>query len=170
MQAYKKAPFCAAIFFIIVVTSQTAIAKLERRMSIEVDANSIRFAIADVDHITDKVYRHLDYGSLEARFYDDLVASDNQFFSSCMLKKAQNLFQKLRTRQEHFRAIKVRAIATETFRQAHNAEQLVQKIRRTTGIDIRILSPEEEDRMDFFSALTATNNSETPVVLSLIHI
>ncbi|ELT97671.1 hypothetical protein CAPTEDRAFT_188773, partial [Capitella teleta] len=82
----------------------------------------------------------------------------------CMLKKAQDLFQKLRTRQEHFKATKVRAIATDTFREAHNAEELVQKIRRTTGIDIRILSLEEEDRMDFFSALTATDNAETPVV------
>lgn len=133
-------------------------------MSIEIDANTVRFAIADVNHNTDKVYRYLDYGSLEAGFYDDLAASDNRFFSHCMFKKAQSLFQKLRTRQEHFRVIKVRAIATETFREAHNAEELVQKIRRTTGIDIRILSTEEEDRMDFFSALTTTNDSENPVV------
>ncbi|MFK0573632.1 hypothetical protein [Endozoicomonas sp.] len=136
-------------------------------MSIEIDANTVHFAIADVNHKTDKVYRHLDYGSLEAGFYDDLAASDNRFFSRCMFKKAQNLFQKLRTRQEHFRVIKVSAIATETFREAHNAEELVQKIRRTTGIHIRILSPEEEDRMDFFSALTTTSDSENPVVWNI---
>lgn len=164
MQAFNKTSIGAAAILALVFTSQSAIAKLERRMSIEVDANTVRFAIADVNNNTDKVYRYLDYGSLEAGFYDDLAASDNRFFSSFMLKKAQNLFQKLRTRQEHFRAIKVRAIATDTFRDAHNAEELVQKIRRTTGIDIRILSPEEEDRMDFFSALAATDNAETPVV------
>ena len=164
MQAFNKASIGAAAVLTLVFTSQSVIAKLERRMSIEIDANTVRFAIADVNNNTDKVYRYLDYGSLNASFYNDLAASDNRFFSSCMLKKAQDLFQKLRTRQEHFKATKVRAIATDTFREAHNAEELVQKIRRTTGIDIRILSLEEEDRMDFFSALTATDNAETPVV------
>lgn len=133
-------------------------------MSIEVGGNNIRFAIADVNNKTDKVYRYLDYGVLEAGFHDDLSLSDNQFFSSGMLKKAQNLFYKLRTRQEHFKVVKVRAIATDAFRKAHNAEELVQKIRQTTGINIRILSLEEEDQMDFFSALRATDSSETSVI------
>ncbi|WP_066013763.1 hypothetical protein [Endozoicomonas atrinae] len=159
-QVFIRVSAVVALLFI----CQSAIAKLERRMAIEIDANTIHFAIADVNKKTDKIYRHLDYGSLEAGFYDDLSSSDNRFFSSSMLKKAQKLFQKLRTRQEHFKAVKVRAIATDIFREAHNAEELVQKIRRTTGIDIRILSPEEEDRMDFFSAFMVTDHSETPVV------
>ncbi|MGO0307550.1 Ppx/GppA phosphatase family protein [Endozoicomonas acroporae] len=163
MQTFNKASIRISAVAALLFSCQT-LAMLERRMAIEINANSIHFAIADVNNKTDKVYRHLDYGSLDAGFYDDLSASDNGFFSNFMLKKAQRLFQKLRTRQEHFKAVQVRAIATDIFREAHNAEELVQKIRRTTGIDIRILSPEEEDRMDFFSALTATDNSETPVV------
>ncbi len=159
-----KARVKVTSFVILALSSQSVFAELERRMSIEIDANTVHFAIADVNSKTDKIYRHLDYGSLEAGFYDDLSASDNRFYSKCMFKKAQEIFQKLRTRQEHFSAVKVRAIATETFRDAHNAEELVQKVRRTSGIDIKILSPEEEDRMDFFSAFTVTHDTEMPVV------
>lgn len=164
MQIFNKASIGVSAAAVLLFSCQSAMAKLERRMAIEINANTIYFAIADVNKKTDKIYRHLDYGSLEAGFYDDLSSGDNHFFSSFMLKKAQRLFHKLRTRQEHFKAVKVRAIATDTFREAHNAEELVQIVRRTTGIDIRILSPEEEDRMDFFSAFRATDNSETPVV------
>ncbi|WP_257263919.1 Ppx/GppA phosphatase family protein [Endozoicomonas sp. ONNA2] len=164
MQIFNKASVgvyaLAALFF----CCPSALAMLERRMAIEIEANTIYFAIADVNKKTDKVYRHLDYGSLEVGFYDDLSSSDNCFFSNFMLKRAQRVFEKLRTRQEHFKVVKVRAIATDTFREAHNAEELVQQVRRTTGIDIRILSPEEEDRMDFLSAFSVTDNAETSVV------
>ncbi|USE34564.1 hypothetical protein [Endozoicomonas sp. SCSIO W0465] len=164
MQLLNKVTIGVFSALVLLFTCQPATAKLERRMAIEIHANTIQFAIADVNGKTDKIYRHLDYGSLEAGFYDDLSSSDNRLFSNDMLKKAQRLFEKLRTRQEHFKVVKVRAVAMDIFREAHNAEELVEQVRRTTGIDIRILSPDEADRMDFFSAFTATDNSETPVV------
>ena len=133
-------------------------------MTIEVDGNTVCFAIADVNQGNDRVYRNLDYGCMDSGFDDDLAATGNQHFSQVVIRRARILFQKMRVRQEHFRASRVRAVARPALQGAANADQLVQDIRRASGIDIHILSSEEEEQMDFYSALGASKNCETPVV------
>jgi len=142
-------------------------AQADRRMAIEMDINAVCFAIADVSQDGDKVHRHLDYGCMALGIDDDLAVADRHRFSQVLLRRTRDLFQKLRTRQEHFRASRVRAVARQSLQVAYNGDQLIQVIRRTTGIDIHFLSPEEEERMDFYSALAASKYCETPVVLDI---
>ena len=155
-------PAVSAAVLSLVLVSRPVLAELERRMTIEVDGNTVCFAIADVNQGSDRVHRHLDYGCMESGFDDDLAG--NQHFSPVVIRRARILFQKMRARQEHFRASRVRAVARPALLAAANADQLVQGVRRTSGIDIHILSSEEEQQMDFYSALGASKNCETPVV------
>ena len=161
---FSVMPAASAALLSLVLVSRPVAADLERRMTIEVDGNSICFAIADVTHDDDRVHRYLDYGCMDSGFDDDLAVTGNQYFSQVVLRRARSLFQKMRARQEHFRASRVRALARPSLQAAHNAGQLIEGVRRTTGIDVHILSPEEEERVDFYSALGASRNSETPVV------
>lgn len=161
---FSVMPAASVAFLSLVLVSRPVVADLERRMTIEVDGNTVCFAIGDVDQDDDKVYRYLDYGCMDSGFDDDLAASGDQRFSQVVIRRARSLFQKMRARQEHFRASRVRAVARPALQAAHNAGQLIEGVRRATGIDVHILSPEEEERMDFYSALGASRNSETPVV------
>ena len=136
-------------------------------MVIEIDINTVCFAIADVDQDSDKVHRYLDYGCMASGIDDDLATANDYRFSQVLIRNIRDLLQKLRVRQEHFRATRVRAVARSSLQVVHNSDQLIQVIRRTTGIDIHLLSPEEEERMDFYSALGASRNCETPVVLDI---
>ena len=133
-------------------------------MTIEVDGNTVCFAIADVNQGNDRVYRNLDYGCMASGFDDDLAFTGNQHFSQVVIRRARILFQKMRVRQEHFRASRVRAVARPALQAVANADQLVRDVRRASGIDIHILSAEEEEQMDFYSVLGASKNCETPVV------
>ena len=162
MNAAMFRPAVSAAVLSLVLVSRPVFAELERRMTIEVDGNTVCFAIADVNQGNDRVYRHLDYGCMASGFDDDLAG--NHHFSQLVIRRARTLFQKMRARQEHFRASRVRAVARPALLAAANANQLVQGIRRASGIDIHILSTEEEEQMDFYSALGASKNCETPVV------
>ena len=133
-------------------------------MTIEVDGNTVCFAIADVNQGNDRVYRNLDYGCMASGFDDDLAVTGNQHFSQVVIRRARILFQKMRVRQEHFRASRVRAVARPALQAVANADQLVRDVRRASGIDIHILSAEEEEQMDFYSVLGASKNCKTPVV------
>ena len=164
MNAAIFMPAVSAALLSLVLVSRPVLADLERRMTIEIDGNTVCFAIADVNQGNDRVYRHLDYGCMDSGFDDDLAATGNQRFSQVVIRRARTLFQKMRSRQEHFRASRVRAVARPALQAAANADQLVQGVRRASGIDIHILSSEEEGQMDFYSALGASKNCETPVV------
>ncbi len=164
-EIFTSTPVVATLAFFMMLVSKPALA--ERRMAIEIDGNAVCFAIADVNQDNDKLHRYLDYGCMESGIDDDLAGSENHALSRGVISRTQSLFQKLRVRQEHFRASRVRAVARPSLQIAHNSGQLIQVIRRTTGIDVHVLSPEEEERMDFYSALRASSRCETPVVLDI---
>ncbi|MGB1272573.1 MAG: hypothetical protein ACPG5T_10910, partial [Endozoicomonas sp.] len=136
----------------------------ERRLAIEVDTDAVHFVIADVNPENDRIIRYLDSGSISADFHKDLMASSNRQFSPKLFVQALSIFAKLRNKSSHFTVDKIRAVTTESLRQGDNSNQLIQKIGRKTGISIKILPPEEEDRLDFYSALKVSNASDAPVV------
>ena len=53
-----------------------------------------------------------------------------------------------------------RAVATSAMREAANGRQLVQRVRRKTGIDIEIIDGNEEARLVFSSKLYDTINAD----------
>ena len=53
-----------------------------------------------------------------------------------------------------------RAVATSAMREAGNSRQLVQRVRRKTGIDIEIIDGNEEARLVFSSKLYDTINAD----------
>lgn len=142
----------------------TAAGQPERRLAIEIDTDAVHFVIADVNPEIDRIIRYLDSGSISADFHKDLMANNNRQFSSQLLAQALSIFAKLKDKSSHLTVNKIRAVATESLRQADNSSQLTQRIRRKTGISIKVLTPEEEDRLDFYSALKVSNASDTPVV------
>ncbi len=133
-------------------------------MAIEIDNNTVRYAIADVDTSTGKIYRRLDEGALSVGFYDDLTSGDDKLYSSATIKKARSIFLKLRSRKEHYSASKVRAIAIKTFREAHNAQTLADKLKQVAGIHLQILTAKEEDRLRFLSTLHTADKTGATIV------
>lgn len=47
----------------------------------------------------------------------------------------------------NFSILKIRAVATEACRQAHNSEELIERIRKEIGIELEIITPQEEARL-----------------------
>lgn len=136
----------------------------ERRMAIDVGASAVKYTIADVNVEDDTIIEILDSDSLQLLLHDDIYSSHNRAFSKPMMNEAQTIFMELKKKAEYYHVEKTRAIATETFRTSHNRSKMVSLLLRESGIKVNTISEEEEDRLDFFTAIRASQQPGMPVV------
>ena len=61
----------------------------------------------------------------------------------------------------------VRAIATEAVRRAANGEELVQRLHEEAGLDVEIISAEEEGRLVWLSAAALTKDMPASIVVDI---
>ncbi len=153
------------IFLIASWSSFTAIAdSLERRMAIEISSSAIKYAIADVNRETDIIVNYQDVGVFAAPLHSDLLNSPDRQFSNDIRKKVIKIFMTMKSKSDYYHVSKIRAIATEVFRESRNAGNLAVSILGRTGINIKTVSPLEEDRLDFFTAIRTSGQINHPVV------
>ncbi len=110
--------------------------------AIDIGSNAIRLAIARQNH-TDW---HLTYRSREP------VRLGSSVFSTGIIDEAtfEDLKQALlqfRNQLENHNVHKYRAIATSAMREAENCEEIILKLRQSTGIHVEVISGEEEARL-----------------------
>lgn len=80
---------------------------------------------------------------------------------------ALQAIQRLAATARELGAEKLLAIATSAVRDARNGEAFVQRVRETTGIEIRIISGEEEARLTFLGASSGIPLAGGTIVVDL---
>lgn len=111
--------------------------------AIDVGSNAIRLAIADVD-----ASRKLDIVEMlrePVRLGQDVFTRGS--FSEDTIDAAVGAFQRFRDAIALHRASRVRAVATSAVREALNRELFVDRVSAGAGIDLELISPEEEARL-----------------------
>jgi exopolyphosphatase / guanosine-5'-triphosphate,3'-diphosphate pyrophosphatase len=70
---------------------------------------------------------------------------------------ALDAFMRFRKVADNYGVHKIRAVATSAMREANNSEILCERIKRTTGIEIEIISGDEEARLIHLAVANAVN-------------
>lgn len=115
--------------------------------AIDIGSNATRLLIKRIDNITEpynpQVRRNIDYFSrVSIRFGLDVYSHGNiSIEKEIQLTEACKQF---RLQMNSFNVSNYRACATAAFRAANNANEVVQRIHEATGIQIDIISGEEE--------------------------
>ena len=136
----------------------------EHRMAIDIGSGTTHYTIAEVNPETGKIVRIVDSGRFDAAYRIDLITSPNRQFSPQMFDRAVDVFQRLRSKYDYFGVSRARVIARQSFRLAGNHQQLANKVQKKTGFVIHTMSREEEDQLDYFTALRASQTSSRPIV------
>ncbi|MGI9277704.1 MAG: hypothetical protein ACR2PT_23010 [Endozoicomonas sp.] len=136
----------------------------ERRMAIHVGASAISYAIADVDPENDSIVKAHDSAHLPIPFHEDLEQNRENSLSRQIQEQALGIFRQLKNKADYYQVTKIKAVATETFRQAGNRVEMVASILGKTGIRVEIIDQETEDRLDYFTAIrTRQDNDESMI-------
>ncbi len=111
--------------------------------AIDAGSNAIRLAIAratSASHIeileTERASVRLGHNAFTRRLLNDET-----------IDRATRAFRHFRERMDHYGAATYRAVATSAAREARNYRKLMERIQRKTGIELEVISSEEEAQL-----------------------
>ncbi len=123
--------------------------EIVRRAAFDFGSGSIRLQVADVETETNRlvgtVYNHV----LKTFLSSDLARQIDGSFSDEIQEIAIYSARELKQHALAHNATEFSGIATAAYRQAHNGQELIDRIKREVGIDVRIISQEEEGFFGF---------------------
>jgi exopolyphosphatase / guanosine-5'-triphosphate,3'-diphosphate pyrophosphatase len=120
-----------------------------RLAAIDIGSNSIRQIVADVSR--GGAIRIVDEMKAAPRLAAGLETSHR--LSEASMRHAFEAIDRMATLAHQLGAERIEAVATSAVREAENGPQFIERVRRRSGIPVRILRGEDEARLGFRSAL-----------------
>jgi len=130
---------------------QVAVERPPRLAAIDIGTNSIRCIIAEVD--PDERFRVLDDERAMVRLGEGLNATGR--ISAAASQRAAEVLNRMTKIIRGLGASQIEAVATSAVRKAGNGQDFIEEMHARTGIDIRVISGEEEAEL---AALSARHN------------
>jgi exopolyphosphatase/guanosine-5'-triphosphate,3'-diphosphate pyrophosphatase len=122
------------------------------RAAVDVGSGSIKLTIAKVDPQNSKIHRILYSEEHPIPFKRDIQVGGESLLSEKIQKVAFDTLSNLQKELAMHRPTEWKGIATAASRQAKNADDMFKKIHEDLGIDISIISQNEEGRLGFGTA------------------
>jgi exopolyphosphatase/guanosine-5'-triphosphate,3'-diphosphate pyrophosphatase len=122
------------------------------RAAIDVGSGSIKLTVAEVDLKNNKIHRILYAQEHAVPFKRDIQVGGKSILSDKIQKVAFDMLSNLQKEVSVHRPVEWKGIATAASRQARNAPEMFKKINEELGIDIAIISQNEEGRLGFETA------------------
>jgi exopolyphosphatase/guanosine-5'-triphosphate,3'-diphosphate pyrophosphatase len=132
--------------------------------AIDIGTNAARLLVGEVDKNKQRLYvKKVSYTRIPLRLGEDV------FDKGSISKKKANDFvktiQAFRLISEIFDVHTLRAVATSAMREAKNAEKIIEKIYKETGVSIEIISGQEEADLIFGNFEVLDIDREIPFVV-----
>ena len=132
--------------------------------AIDIGTNAARLLVGEVDKNKQRLYvKKVSYTRIPLRLGEDVFDEGN------ISKKKGNDFvktiQAFRLISEIFEVHSLRAVATSAMREAKNAEKILQKIQKETGVTIEIISGQEEADLIFGNFEVLDIDREIPFIV-----
>ena len=132
------------------------------RAVLDVGSNTIRLLVA---RVSPETFEPIEDASEFVRLGKGVDASGN--LREDRIVAAIEAIRALVARARALGAEEVMAIATSAVRDAGNRDEFVQRVRDTTGVEIRILSGDEEARLTYLGAILGNPVTDGTVICDL---
>ncbi|MCX8164189.1 MAG: Ppx/GppA family phosphatase [Aquificaceae bacterium] len=113
--------------------------------SIDVGSYSIRLSVALLDGGLNIIHEEGKITALATGLKEEGVIRKDR------MEEAIETIEEFVKRAKSIGAERIKAVGTEALRRAGNASELIQKLKEATGLDLKIITPEEEGRYAFLS-------------------
>jgi len=126
--------------------------KTINRAAIDVGSGSIKVTVAQIDPRSQRIYSTLYSQEHPIPFKRDIQVSGKSELSDRIQDIAIETLAQLKTELAIHQPTAWKGVATAASRQATNAQQMYDRIQEHLGMDITIISQEEEGRLGFATA------------------
>lgn len=140
--------FCRKMTYDTSDNSKLVFGQLPRLAAIDIGTNSIRSIVAELD--PQEHFRILDDEKAMVRLGEGLNATGR--ISENAIKRACEALQRMKMIADGLGVHQLEAVATSAVRRAENGKRFLEDVRRETGVEIRVISGEEEANLAVLSA------------------
>lgn len=112
--------------------------------AIDVGSNAIRMAVGRISASQDQV-EVMENIRIPVRLGQDVFSHGH--LGEASMQAAVDAFTRFQKIASEYEVKKIRAVATSAMREAENGQELIERVRRRTGIQVEIISGEEEARL-----------------------
>lgn len=125
---------------------------IETRAAVDIGSKGLKVTVADIDLETNSIvkiyYSHEHYVPLKR----DMEVSGKPYFSDTVQQLAIDTLAKLQHQLAQYNPVEWSGIATAASRESQNAQAFYDRIRNELGVNIQIITQEEEGRIGFNTA------------------
>ena len=122
-----------------------------RRAALDIGSASTKLKVADVNLCDRKIYKVVLEESAKVPYADDLMRNQKHF-SSAVMAQGVKVVQGLMDRAKEMGAVEFVAVATEAFREAANAAEMIDVFKSEAGLHVQIIEQEQEAMLGFLGA------------------
>ena len=117
-----------------------------RIASLDVGSYSVRLTVADVLDHEIKIVKELGrITSLASRLSEDSLLKEDR------MEETLEVIKEFVEEAKKEGADRIVAVATEALRKAKNSQEFLKKVKEETGVDLQIISPQEEGKLAFLA-------------------
>lgn len=147
-----------------IIFDSTEFSKIERRAAFDIGSGRIKVQVSDIDISKNEIVHSVFSDSVKIPLREDLAKNKDGRLSVAIQNSTIDLLLELIKKVSAFHPKKQHGIGTEIFRLAKNGDQLLERIKRETGLDITVVSQEEEGILGFISAISTTKFDSNTVI------
>lgn len=134
------------------------------RGALDVGSGSIKVTLAKVDPQTQKICETFYSEELSLPLKRDIQVGGKSELSEKIQRTAIDTLSQLKGNLTSYEPTDWKGVATAASRQAKNAQQLYQRIHNELGMDISIISQEEEGRLGFATAAAVSGIDQDKLI------
>ena len=138
---------------------------LQRLAAFDIGSGTTKYQVADINTCEKKITQVLLKNSFPVPFKSDLQASSDKKFSEQILKTFEQEFLAHQKLILDLKPDQMLGVATQAFREALNAEEVIQKIKDQYKIQVQIITQKQEGELGFLSVQTLLGKDKTDILI-----
>jgi exopolyphosphatase / guanosine-5'-triphosphate,3'-diphosphate pyrophosphatase len=147
------------------VLPTSAIKNVELRAAMDIGSGATNMKIAKVDRSTDKIISIIFEQSIPVGYQKQLEQTGDDLFNRATMDEGIKAISALKEMADSYQVKKIVGVATAAFRQAKNSEAFAKEIKDKTGVEVKVISQDEEGFLGFTAALSKVDISADQVVV-----
>jgi exopolyphosphatase/guanosine-5'-triphosphate,3'-diphosphate pyrophosphatase len=138
--------------------------QIQRCAAFDIGSGRIKMQVSDVNWKSGKILNVLLTETVKVASREDLMNHDNQFSSSIQNELVEAI-ENLMSKAASFKPDTYCAIATESFRIAKNAKEVIDRLFKELHLPVTIITQEEEGRLGFITAINDSGANPDQVIV-----
>lgn len=134
------------------------------RAGVDIGSKGLKVTVGDVDLSTQAITKIYYSKELSVPLKRDMQVSGQPRFSEAVQQLAIDTLAKLQQNLTSYQPVEWSGIATAASRESENAQELYDRMRKELGVNIKIISQEEEGRLGFNTAIAVSGLDRKSII------